>query len=170
MLPAEGRYEEALRLLQWWPEGPGLLAAGQEYGVPIVSGIFEREPTAIASYSTARRQIQMNPRYLNTPAWMVAAILSHELQHIADSHRGLNQSHESTACFERETRAYAAEARFVQWLQTDASGERVPVAELRKRATGEGRSLSTLLMRIAEAPDVAELVRQDYAQNCITQP
>lgn len=67
------------------------------------------------------------------------------------------------------TRADATEARFVQWFQSEV-GEQVPVADLRNRASSEGRSLASLLMRIADAPSVAELARQDYAQNCVTQP
>ncbi len=169
-LTVESRYLEALHVLWSWEEGQALLGEGSEFGVSIMSGLFAREPTAIASYNSARRSIQINPRYAQAATWMVAAVLSHELQHIADSHNRLYQRHTPEDCLTRETRAYETESRFITWYTQTLVGQTLPVQELRKQSLAEHRGLSDLLIRINSAPDVSELVRKDYAELCVRNP
>jgi hypothetical protein len=169
-LTVESRYLEALHVLGTWEEGEALLGEGSKFGVSIMSGLFAREPTAIASYNSARRSIQVNPRYAQAATWMLAAVLSHELQHIADSHNRLYQLHASEDCLTRETRAYETESRFITWYTRTLVGETLPVQELREQSLAEHRGLSDLLIRINSAPDVSELVRKDYAELCARNP
>ncbi|HEX3246195.1 MAG TPA: hypothetical protein VHX16_12385 [Chloroflexota bacterium] len=169
-MTVESRYVEALQVLWSWDEGEDLLTQGSEFGVSVRSGIFETEPTAIASYSTSRRTIQINPRYARAATWMLAAVISHELRHISDARNRLFQSHISGDCLTRETRAYETEGRFMAWYTEALVGERLPVQELRQRVPSEYRGLSELLLRINTAPDASELVRKDYAELCESNP
>jgi hypothetical protein len=169
-LTAESRYHEALQLLWGWDEGKELLTHGSEYGVAVVSGLFPREPTAIASYSTARRAVQINPRYAQAATWMLAAVISHEMRHISDAHQRLYQAHAQDDCLMRETRAYETESRFIAWYTQSVVGEQIPVRELRKRVRSEHRSLSDLLVRISSEPDAAAMVREDYGELCTKNP
>lgn len=169
-LTVEERYMEAVHLLWAWDEGQSLLRDGSEFGVVIQSGVFEREPTAIASYTTSRRQIQINPRYARAATWMLAAVLAHELRHISDAHRRLVQGHVTEQCFARETRAYETETRFIAWYTNEMVRERVPMRELQRQAPPDVRTLAELLVRISSAPDASELVRKDYAEACTRNP
>ena len=169
-LTVESRYQEALQVVWRWDEGKELLTDGSQFGVVILSGIFVREPTAIASYSTARRHIQINPRYARAATWMLAAVMSHELRHISDAHHRQFQAHAVDECLIRETRAYETESRFISWYTQAIVGEELPVQELRQQIPSEHRGLSDLLIRINAAPDAAELVRKDYGELCTRDP
>jgi hypothetical protein len=169
-LTAESRYHEALQVLWGWDEGKEILTHGSLYGVAILSGLFPREPTAIASYSTARRSVQINPRYAQAATWMLAAVISHELRHISDAYLRQHQAHKVDDCLMRETRAYETEARFINWYTQSVVGEEIPVDELRREVRSEHRGLSDLLVRISSAPDAAELVRKDYGELCAKHP
>jgi hypothetical protein len=169
-LTAESRYHEALQVLWGWDEGKELLGNGSEFGVAVLSGIFAREPSAIASYSTARRSIQINPRYAQAATWMLAAVIAHEMRHISDAYQRLYQSHTREDCLTRETRAYETESRFITWYTQSVVGEKIPVQQLRKQVRSEHRGLSDLLVRINSAPDAAELVRDDYGELCRKNP
>ena len=138
-LTVEDRYSEAMRLLWGWGEGQALLHDGSEFGVVVGSGVFDRDPNAIAFYNSARRQIQINPRYARAATWMLAAVLSHELRHISDAYNRKFQGHSTEHCFEREIRAYETEARFISWFTSSVVGERLPVRELREKAPPEVR-------------------------------
>jgi hypothetical protein len=169
-LTAEARYHEALRVLWGWDEGKELLRHGSEFGVAVLSGIFAREPSAIASYSTARRSIQINPRYAQAATWMLAAVISHEMRHISDAYQRLYQAHTVDDCLMRETRAYETESRFITWYTRSVVGEQIPVQQLRQQVRSEHRGLIELLVRISSAPDAAELVRDDYSELCTKSP
>ena len=136
-MTVESRYVEALQVLWSWDEGKDLLNQGSEFGVSVRSGIFETEPTAIASYSTSRRSIQINPRYARAATWMLAAVVSHELRHISDARNRLFQAHISDDCLTRETRAYETEGRFIDLVHRDAGGRApagagAPASEFRR--------------------------------------
>ena len=169
-MTVESRYVEALQVLRSWDEGQDLLRQGSEFGVSVRSGVFETEPTAVASYSTSRRTIQINPRYARAATWMLAAVVSHELRHISDARNRLFQAHVSEDCLTRETRAYETEGRFMAWYTEALVGERLPVPELRQQVPSEYRGLSELLVRINNAPEAAELVRKDYSALCERNP
>ena len=169
-LTAESRYHEALQVLWRWDEGKELLTNGSEYGAAVVSGLFPREPTAIASYNTARRSVQINPRYVEAATWMIAAVISHEMRHISDAYQRLYQAHVQDDCLMRETRAYETESRFIAWYTQSVVGEQIPVQELRKQVRWEHRGLSDLLVRISSAPDAAAMVREDYGELCSKSP
>ncbi|MFN0069862.1 MAG: hypothetical protein ACKVVP_00050 [Chloroflexota bacterium] len=169
-LTVEARYLEALNLLWEWNEGQELIRNGSDFGVIIESGVFDREPTAIASYNTSRRRISINPGYAPAATWMLAAVLSHELRHISDAHLRAFQGHVTEDCFARETRAYETEARFIHWLSSSMMGGPLPIRELRQQTPPEMRGLSDLLIRISSAPNASELVRRDYAELCVRNP
>jgi hypothetical protein len=169
-LVAESRFAEAVNLIRQWDDGSQLLTEAETFGLTIRTGTFSKDPTAIAAYNSSRHEIVFSPDYATSPTWMVAAVLTHELRHIADAGAHAFQAHTPDDCFARELRGYEQEARFMTWFSADLVKQPIPDAQLRESQSSVSRTLVALLSRIGNAPDLAQMVHRDYRVNCISFP
>jgi len=146
---------EALRLLEGVPSAaPGLQAAA-EYSAPI--RYRSLAPNVFASF-TAPSRIAVGRALRDERLEAVAAVLAHELQHLADFHDQQYVPSEA-ACFEAEIRAVTAEASAWASLMGPAGAES-PQSALERMENARLQAVQ------AGSETVRALVEDGWAEQC----
>jgi hypothetical protein len=156
------RYAETVRLIWQWPDGRGLLREAAAFGVTIASAPIARPNFAL--YRPATRTIFVTQSFDQSPTWMVADILAHELKHVADDRLGLLGSTYAD-CIAREQVAYQVEGQYLQWLAGRFGG--LPdESTVAGRYSSEDLVLYRNLIEVSSAPNVNALALNGYRKHC----
>jgi hypothetical protein len=165
-LVSEYRYVEAVRLLAQWPEGLSLLREAGLDGVKILSSSDVRLRGAVASFTQNDRTIRVLSDYRNSPTWMLADSLAHELRHAVNRRQGLFQHDTFNDCIADEQSAYETEARFLAWLGSRMGG--MPrTADVTSRYTSADLELYSSIVLPLATGDINSFVRTAYQQECV---
>lgn len=146
---------EALRLLEGVPSAAPGLAAAAEYSAPI--RFRSLAPNVFASF-TAPSRIAVSRDLQNERHEAVAAVLAHELQHLADFHDQQYVPSEA-ACLEAEIRAVTAEASAWSSLMGSA-GAQNPQSALERMENARLQAVQ------AGSETIRALVEDGWAEQC----
>lgn len=164
-LVTEFRFVEAIWLLWRWPEGRELLQQAADDAVLIGSSGEAVFQSVFAAYLKDQHQIVVNRAFTETPTWMVASVLAHELAHAADFGAAARTEQTYEECIAREQQAYQVEARFLSWL-SEGFG-RLPSPEVARRSfRSEDYTLFMNLRNIATSEDVDAVALDAYRRSC----
>jgi hypothetical protein len=124
-LDADPRLREAVDLLRGTSKGPDLLTTAAAANVHVRIG---RAPTgALAAFRSRTRTVTMDTRLMQYSARGQAAVLAHELRHVADwSKVGGMFANNTLACYNTEASAFQTEAA----VWSELRGDRPPADRL----------------------------------------
>jgi hypothetical protein len=167
-LKTDPEFAEAIRLLWLWPEGRDELLGAAGRGVQIVEGPRQArdDSDAFATYQESTRTIEIAYEELDTPTWMIADLLAHELRHANDLRKGEDAWDSVAGCFGLEGRAYATERRYMRWLANTFGPLPSADAEQDAYLSDAADELYANLMRIYDSSNVTRLAQRDYADTC----
>jgi hypothetical protein len=164
-LSSEYRYIEAIRLLAQWPEGLAILKDAGEARVKIITTSDILLPGAVASFTSPENVIRVRTSFRQSPNWMLADSLAHELKHASNQVRGVHQRDEYNDCISDEESAYQTEARFLSWLDAKTGGLPKP-SEVRSKYSSSDLDLYASIVLPLASGDINGFVRKEYVEQC----